>query len=278
MEVTVTILFFGFFLVFTWLVLTANSRRRIVALVVAGTLVAVLISAPPAQAQASLLAEIQAVLNTINGVIQTALNSINSVRTAISNLYQNLTWPVQLINQAKAQVTQMIGQYRSLMRNILNIDLRSATLANPAALETVIRDHQTTNFGNLVTAYGFTYGAIPTATNASPADRAMIDMDDAVALDNLKTLKASDQAADLTLQVADLLENGASQAAPGSAPFLTASAVVASIESQAVTQKMLAAELRQDATRAAHENALRKRGAVSSSQLRGIITNLLRRR
>lgn len=275
---TVTILFFGFFLVFTWLVLTANSRRRIVALVVAGTMVAVLISAPPAQAQASLLAAIQAVLNTINGVIQTALNSINSVRTAISNLYQNLTWPVQLINQAKAQVTQMIGQYRNRMRNILNIDLRSATLPNPAGLEKVIRDHQINNFGNVVTTYGSTYGAVPTATNASPADRAMIDMDDAVALDNLKTLKASDQAADLTLQAADLLENGASQAAPGSAPFLTASAVVASIESQAMTQKMLAAELRQEAARAAHENALRKRGATSSNQLRGIITNLLQRR
>ena len=96
-----TILFFGFFLVFTWLVLTASSKRRIVALVVAGTMVAVLISAPPAQAQASLLAAIQAVLNTINGAIQTALNSINSVRNAISSLYQNLTWPVQLINQAK---------------------------------------------------------------------------------------------------------------------------------------------------------------------------------
>jgi len=278
MGVTVTILFFGFFLVFTWLVLTANSRRRVVALVVAGTMAAVLISAPPAQAQASLIAAIQAVLNTINGVIQTALNSINSVRTAIGNLYQTVTWPVQLINQAKAQVTQMIGQYRNLMRNILNIDLRSATSPNPAALEKVIRDHQINNFGNVATTYGSTYGAIPTATNASPADRMMADMDDAVALDNLKTLKASDQAADLTLQAADLLENGASQAAPGSAPFLTASAVVATIESQAVTQKMLAAELRQEAAGAAHENALRKRGATSTTQLRGIITNLLQRK
>jgi len=278
MGVTVTILFFGFFLVFTWLVLTANSRRRVVALVVAGTMAAVLISAPPAQAQASLIAAIQAVLNTINGVIQTALNSINSVRTAIGNLYQTVTWPMQLINQAKAQVTQMIGQYRNLMRNILNIDLRSATLPNPAALEKVIRDHQINNFGNVATTYGSTYGAIPTATNASPADRMMADMDDAVALDNLKTLKASDQAADLTLQAADLLENGASQAAPGSAPFLTASAVVATIESQAVTQKMLAAELRQEAAGAAHENALRKRGATSTTQLRGIITNLLQRK
>lgn len=249
-----------------------------VALLVAGTMLAVVISAPPARAQGSLVAAIQAVLDAINGVIQTSLNAINSVRTAISNLYQNLIWPVQLINQAKAQVIQMIGQYRNAMRNILNIDLRSATLVNPAALETVIRDHQTTNFGNLVTAYGSVYGAIPTAKTASPVDRMMSDMDDAVALDNLKTLKASDHAADLTLHAADLLENGASEAAPGSAPFLTASAVVASIQSQAVTQKMLAAELRQEAALAAHENALRKRGATSTSELRGIITNLLERR
>src|SRR5260370_19047514 len=143
MEVTETMLFCGLFLVFTWLVLTASSRRRIVGLVVAGTMVAVLISAPPAEAQASLLAAIQAVLNTINGVIQTALNSINSVRNAISNLYQNLTWPVQLINQAKAQVTQIIGQYRNRMRNILNIDLRSPTSPNPVPPQTVIPNHQT---------------------------------------------------------------------------------------------------------------------------------------
>ncbi len=86
-------------------------------------------------------------------------------------------------------------------------------------------------------------------------------MDDALAMDNFKTLKESDSADDLTLQAADNIEDQASQAAPGSAPFLTATAVAASIESQALTQKMLAAELRQEAARLAHENALRKRGA-----------------
>src|SRR5579883_2984817 len=112
MEAIVTILFFGFFLVFTWLLSTANSRRRVVALVVAGTMVAVLISPPPAQAQASLLAAIQSVLNAINGKIQTALNSINSVRSAISSSYQKLVWPMQLVNQARSLVTQNIGQSR----------------------------------------------------------------------------------------------------------------------------------------------------------------------
>src|SRR5579883_3420348 len=104
MEAIVTILFFGFFLVFTWLLSTANSRRRVVALVVAGTMVAVLISPPPAQAQASLLAAIQSVLNAINGRIQTALNSINSVRSAISSSYQKL-------------VAHAIGQSGEVARN-----------------------------------------------------------------------------------------------------------------------------------------------------------------
>jgi hypothetical protein len=105
----------------------------------------------------------------------------------------------------------------------------------------------------------------------------MTDMDDALALDNLKTLKETDEAGDLTLQVADQLEDASSQAAPGSAPFLTASAVVASIQSQAVTQKMLAAELRQEAARLAHGNALRKHGATSTGQLGSQIINLLKR-
>ena len=70
----------------------------------------------------------------------------------------------------------------------------------------------------------------------------------------LKTLKESDNAVNLTLGVANQIEDGASQAAPGSAPFLTATAVAASIRSQAITQKMLAADLRQEAARLAHMN------------------------
>src|SRR5258708_23981406 len=48
---------------------------------------------------------------------------------------------------------------------------------------------------------------LPSATVASPADRAMTDMDDALTLDNLKTLKATDEAGNLTLVAADRLES-----------------------------------------------------------------------
>lgn len=268
--------FILFALTFTWFMVTASSRRRVLAVAVAGMLASALLIAPPlADAQGGIVQAIQAVLNVINGVIHKALNAINTVRTEISYMYQNTIWPLQLINQSRALVTQMISQYRSLMTGILGMNLRSATLANPQALETMIRDHQVNNFNALSQSFGTTYGAIPTALDASQADRDMSDMDDALALDSLKTLKISDNGTDLELQAANSIEDSASQAAPGSAPLMTASAVASSIRSQAVTQKMLAAELRQEAAHIAHQNGFRKRGATFTTQMRGLMINLL---
>lgn len=262
---------------FAYFMVTARTRKQVVAVALVGVLAVTLVSPPRVQA-ATLWDAIQVVLNVINGAIDTALNAINSVRTAISNFYQQVTWPVSLIDQAKAQVTEMITQYRGLMQSILNINLKSATLPAPAALEVVTRDEQTSDFARLTTAYTKTYGDVPSAAAASPADRNLADMDDALALDNLKTLKETDSAGVLSLKVANDIENEASQAAPGSAPYLTATAVVASIESQALMQKMLAAELREEAAQLAHQNALRKRSAALASQVNQQILNLLRRR
>jgi hypothetical protein len=264
------------FAAFSWLVVTVEPRRKFIAVLLACVMVMTLVGAPqPAQAQSGILSGIQAVLSVINGVIQTALTSINSVRTDVNNLQQVVAWPQQLINQAKAQVTQMIGQYRTLMTSIFRVNVHSATLPVPQAFEAVMRDHQVSNFSGLTTAFGNTYGPIPVATAANETDRAMSDMDDALALNSLKLLKASDRATDIQLQSADSIENAASQAAPGSAPFLTATAIVSGIHSQAVTQRMLAAELRQEAARLAHRNTLRKGNATNTTQLRGVLVNLL---
>ena len=265
-----------FALTFTWFMVTANSSRRVLAVTVAGILVSTMLFAPPlAEAQGGLVQAIQAVLNVINGMLKSALTAINTARTAMNALYQNFVWPVQLINQARAQVTQMINQYRALMASILNMNLSSATLPTPQSLETMMRDHRVNNFNSLTQSFGNTYGAIPTSVDASQADRDMSDMDDALTLDSLKTLKASDNATDLELQAANSIENSATQAAPGSAPFMTASAVASSIRSQALTQKMLAAELRQEAAHIAHQNGFRKRGATFTTQFRTLMMNLL---
>jgi hypothetical protein len=270
------VMYMVFFTALSWLVIPVRNRRRLVAVTLAGVIAVTLVGAPqPAQAQLGILKAIQAVLEVINGEIQTALTAINTVRTSVNNLEQLVVWPQQLINQARAQVTQMIGQYRNLMSGVFNIKLNSATLPAPQAFEAIIRDHQVGNFPTLTTLFANNYGAIPVATAAHAGDRAMSDMDDALALDNLKTLKAGDQATDIELQSADALENSSSQAAPGSAPFLTASAITSAIHAQALTQKLLAAELRQEAARMAHRNTLRKQNATNTIELRGVLVNLL---
>ncbi len=273
-----SVVFGCFFLLFSYLMVNARSRRQILALSLIGALAVALAIPPRAEAQSSLFSVIQSVLSAVNGPIKTALNSINSVRTAVSNLYQQVTWPVSLINQAKAMVKQMVTQFRNPMQNIFNLNLKSATLPNAAALEKIMRNRQTDDFSGLSSVYGNAYGNVPAAQSASPMERAMVDMDDALALGNLKTLKETDAAVDLTLQAANDIEDGAGEAAPGSAPFLTASAVVASLQSQALTQKMLAAELRQEAARLAHDNALRKRSAAITGDVNTQILNLLQRK
>src|SRR5208283_2190150 len=208
-----------FFVIFSWFVFRAKTRRQVLAMALVGTMAAVLVAPPRVQAQGGLVGAIQAVLNVINGVIHGSLNSMNSVRSAMNGSYQNLIWPVALINQARAQVTQMTAQYRNLMRSIFNINVASATLPATQQLEQVIRNGQTSDFAILKTNYGNTYGPVPAATAAGAPDRAMTDMDDALAMDVLSALKQSDAAGALTLQMADQIEDGASQAAPGSAPF-----------------------------------------------------------
>jgi hypothetical protein len=263
------------FSLFAWCVTNLESRRHVVVAVVAAVLLMNLAAPPPARAQGGLITAVQAVLKVINGMIETALEGINNVRAAVRNFYRSVAWPVELIAQARSEVLEMMSEYRHLMAGILKVNLKSATLPAPQALESLIRDHQVNNFGSLGQAFVNTYRTIPAPVDASPEDRAMADMDDALVLDNLKTLKAAEGATDLELQAADSLENAASQAAPGSAPFLTAAATASSIRSQALTQKMLAAELRQEAAKMAHGNELRKRGATFTLQLRGVLINLL---
>jgi hypothetical protein len=57
--------------------------------------------------------------------------------------------------------------------------------------------------------------------------------------------------------------------------LLTAAAMVSSVQSEALSQKMLAAQLRQEAARLAHCNRLRKENATNTTELRGVLVNLL---
>ena len=173
-------------------------------------------------------------------------------------------------------VTQLIAQFRGLVTAIDNVNVRSATLPNPSALEVIMRNGSIADFAQFNQTYRTTYQQLPPVTDIDPGDRQRVDMSDALAMDTLKTLKASDDVVNQTLQASQIIEDEAAQAAPGSAAYLTGAGMVAAVENQAMMQRMLAAELREEAAILAHANAIRKRQADMANQFRQNTANLFK--
>ena len=266
--------------------LLVTRVRRIVALTLVGA-VALTMVAPPARAQlgipaviAAAAAVVKLINNTIGGLLNAVrgtIGSINGVLTQFDRLWQQVVYPLQLINQARALVSSMIAQYRGLLTSLLRLNVASAQLPNPVALETIIRDRNTGNFAQLTNAFGQTYRAVPQPTDAHPMERDLADIDDAMALANLKTLKASDAMVDQMMSAANVIEDEGLNMAPGSAPYLAGAGMIASVKSQAMMQRMVAAAIRQEAARVAHDNTVRKRNAMFGAQFRTDVQTMFKK-
>lgn len=242
------------------------SRRSCVAVLIAALF---LISVPPARAGiADIITLLQTITSTLQNGIGAVLGEIKIVEGTFNNLYQQMVWPVTLINQAKSFVTMTIGQYRGQLNQIRSISVESATLVNPSQLETQFRSPSVGSIAGIQPAYLKVYNPVPAATDAQTPERNMMDMDDASVVTSLKSASIADDTSSQMLTLADGLEQQASAAAPGSAPYLATQGQIASLESQAYLAKTLAAELRLEAAKLAHENALLKRSASHSSTLR----------
>lgn len=260
--------------------------RRVVAVSLIGA-VAFTVVAPPARAQlgigpviAAATAVVTLINNTIGGLLNAVrgtIGSINGVLTQFDRLWEQVVYPLQLINQARALVSSMIAQYRGLLTALLRVNVSSAQLPNPVALESVIRNRNTTDFAQLTNAFGQTYRPIPQATDAHPMERDLADIDDAMALANLKTLKASDAMVDQMMTAANVIEDEGVNMAPGSAPYLAGAGMIASVKSQAMMQRMVAAAIRQEAARVAHDNTVRKRNAMFGAQFRTEVQTMFKK-
>ena len=260
--------------------------RSAIAILLAMLIVFGLIAPPPAVAQIGAIAVITAaaavvslITNTIGALLGSSnglLGSINGFVQALANLWQNVVYPINLINQARMMVSQLVAQFRGLVAAINNVNVRSATLPNPSALEVIMRNGSVADFTQFDQAFRTTFQPLPATPDIHPGDRQRVDMSDALAMDTLKALKASDQVVVQTLQAAQIIEDEAAQAAPGSAAYLTGAGLIAAVENQATMQRMLAAELREEAAILAHANAIRKRQADMANQFRQDTTTLFK--
>ena len=250
-----------------------RRHRRIAAAVV------ITVCLIPTTGKAAGLSDIISLLNTITSTIQDAiggaLSAIQNTESVLNRYRQETLWPLAAINQTKNFVTSTIGRYRTLMWQIEGLKNSSATLANPSQLEQAFRSAQAANVSQIGALYTSVYNAVPQPANAKPVQRNMMDMDDALAMESLKSAVLSDQTTQNLLTVADSMEQQSSTQAPGSGPMVAAEAQVASLETQAYLAKVLAAELRQEAAKLAHQNTLLKQSAASTRNLQNQAQQIL---
>jgi hypothetical protein len=244
-----------------------SAAPRHLHMVMLVTLLLVIFPGSARAALADIILLLQNITSTLQNGIGTALSGIKAVNNNMMNLQQQVIWPLNAINQVKASGNAIKNHYQNLFAQAASVPLTSATLVNPSQLEAAFRSGNSRNLVQVQAAYTKVYGQVPPATNAPAMDRNMMDMDDAAAAASLKTTVISDQNSAQMVARADALEAEAVASAPGSAPLLTAQAQVANLANQAYLAKMLAADLRLEATKLAHDNAIRKKSAASARGL-----------
>jgi hypothetical protein len=249
-----------------------RSRRWLLVAVISLCLIP---SSTRAQGIGDILLLLHTITSALQGPIGGALSEMRKVSTAVNNFRQQIIWPLALINQTRGFVSATRARYTGLMSQIEGIKNNSATLALPMQLESAFRSAQSGSMGRLPSIYTQVYQPVALAGIAQPAQRNLMDIDDAMSMDSLKTAMVSDQTTQSMLTLADSLEQQAMTAAPGSASMITAQARVADLETQAQLAKMLAAQLRQGATKLAHQNALLKQRSVATQNLQNQIQQVL---
>jgi hypothetical protein len=231
----------------------------------------------PSRAQAGIFDIFGELFSTIQNDMGAALNQINELTQEMQQLHQQIVWPLALVNQARGFVSNSINSYRGFMTQVFTLKSPSATLASPQQLETILHSRQSSQIPALQASFATNYGTVPAVNAASPQDRVMMDIDDALGQQSLKTTLIADQGQDVILATANQMENQVALSTPGSTPFITAQAQVANLRCQAFMQKMLAAELRQEAGRIAHDNVLVKRKSTAAGAINSLITGTLSR-
>lgn len=259
---------------------------KLIALALAAALMACVLTPQPALAQGGLLSGITGILDSLNSVVSAiqkfidgvmrpllesirgAASAVQGILGALRNFWEQVIWPLAEIDRIRALVQQLIGLFSGALNGLYGINVNSAQLPNPRQLETIMRNKNPGDLGALRSAFTATYGAVPAVGEAHPQERDLIDVDDAMAIDHLMILKIGDAGADQTIRAAEAVASHGLVGAPGTAAYSTAAAHIATLQSNAHVQKMIASALRQEAARLGHDTMTVKRVATFTRESR----------
>jgi hypothetical protein len=160
---------------------------------------------------------------------------------------------------------------------LVNLNVASATLANPQQLENVILSRNPGSIGQVSGRFTTVYQTMPPPTNAPPAVRDLIDMTDATSQAAMKKAIAIDAAADQLMDASDQLASELGQAAPGTAPMIEAQSAAMLVKAHALTQSAMAELFRIRAIDMANTSAGLKFNANHASDTRRDVTNMFKK-
>jgi len=242
-------------------------------------LIVSLVAPQPARAQfgidwAAIVAAIDSIGSAISNTIAPALRAINSALGTLNNLmssleafFMNIVYPQASINRAQGLVGAIQGLYMQI-QGTSQVNVSSATLANPQQLEQLLLSRNPMNVPNVTQSYQTVYQTVPTQQNASPQTRDLVDMNDAAAQDAMKRAIEIDAIADTEMQAANQINSQLAQAAPGTAPMVEAEAAAWLVRANAYTQSALGDVMRLRAVALANSSAQLKFNSNNAAQIR----------
>ncbi|HEX2918964.1 MAG TPA: hypothetical protein VHN81_10605, partial [Edaphobacter sp.] len=161
----------------------------------------------PTPAHAGIFGVFGSIFGTVQNDMGSSLKAINEMTEEVQQLYQKTVWPLAMVNSARGFVSNSITSYRGYMTQVFHLSSPSATLPNPQQLESILHSRSIAQIPALQASFTTNYGSVPAINAASPQDRIMTDIDDALGQENLKTTLIADQGQDVVLATADQMEN-----------------------------------------------------------------------
>jgi hypothetical protein len=250
-------------------------------------LVVVLLAPQPAKGQfidwGAVVAAIQAIGSAINKVIGGGLQAINGnlgttnkQLNTTNSFFKNEVYPAQAITRAHG-VAGTVQAIYNLIRGLVNLNVASATQPNPRQLETVLLSRNPAAIGQVGGRFTTLYQPVPTAKDAPPAVRDLIDMTDATSQAAFKKAIAIDAAADQLMNASDQLAGELAQAAPGTAPMIEAQSAAMLVKANALTQSAMAELFRIRAIDMANTGAGLKFNAGYASDTRRNVQDMFKK-
>lgn len=191
---------------------------------------------------------------------------INGNQASMNNFNSSVVVPPNQLMSLQRWLTQVEGSYKGWFSSVLGVRVSSATLGASSSFENALHSGLSGGNGSAIpNTFVSVYGARPSGNSATTGLETSVDAADTEAQEGMVLAAKSDNASMQLISTANKLQSLAGSAAPGTADMTAAESQVLQLQSYAMQQHLLAAMLRQQATKLASEGSDLKTATANHS-------------